>query len=302
MPLKNQVLDYAGRLASFNEAVPAPGSPITLNTTGQVWECDVSGYNAVSVQTLGNPSGQAVVYQHSSDGTNWFPCPARSLSVSGLATLPAQSSNSATYTEYSVRGSRRFRILMNVISTGALTFWVNLIPSAGPLATIYATITGGAAHDAAITGNPIRIAGRALSASYTTVATGDTADFITTLDGRQIVLSGAIPENTWSYAAASGGIVNTTAVTIKAAAAAGIRNYLRSLQVINSAAVASEFSVRDGAAGTVLYRGYVPASMTAQQQINFDPPLRGTAATLMEVVMATTATATMFNAQGWIAP
>lgn len=302
MPISSQLRDALGELASFAEAVPAPGSPVTLNTTGQVWECDVSGYNAVSVQTLGDPSGQAVVYQHSSDGTNWFSCPARSLSVSGLATLPAQSSNSATYTEYSVRGSRRFRILMNVISTGALTFWVNLIPSAGPLATVYATVAGGAAHDAAITGNPTRIAGRALSASYTTVSTGDTADLVMTLDGRVVTLPGAIPENTWNYAGASGGITNTTAVTLKAAAASGIRNYLKTMQILNSSAVASEFSVRDGAGGTVLFRGYAPATMLVAQNIQFDPPLRGTAATLLEVVMATTATATLVNAQGWIAP
>jgi hypothetical protein len=160
----------------------------------------------------------------------------------------------------------------------------------------------GAAHDAAISGNPVRIAGRAMTADYTSVASGDTADLLCTLNGKQVIQPYAIPENTWSYAAASGGIVNTTGVTAKAAAAAGIRNYITHVDVVNGhATVSTDVQIRDGAAGTVLWRGFAQAA-GGGVSATFDPPLKGTAATLVEVACGTTGTATYFNLTGYIGP
>ena len=160
-------------------------------------------------------------------------------------------------------------------------------------------VVGDAAHAAAIAGNPVRIGARGLSADYTAVATGQTADLITTLLGKQVVLPFALPAETWTYAAASGGIVNTTAVTVKAAGAAGVRNYVTQVQVINGhATVSTEVMIRDGAAGTVLWRGWAQAA-GGGVAATFTPPLRGTAATLLEVVNVTTGAATYFNLQGY---
>jgi hypothetical protein len=164
---------------------------------------------------------------------------------------------------------------------------------------------GAAAHDAAISGNPVRQGGRALTADYTSVATGDTADFVTTLKGAQIVKLDGIPENHWTYAAAASGIVNTTtAVTIKAAAAAGIRNYLKTLTIGHDAlGGVTELAIRDGAAGTVIWRGKLQTTAKEDTAIYFDPPLKGTAATLMEVVTLTAVTGGVYvNATGYIAP
>jgi hypothetical protein len=107
----------------------------------------------------------------------------------------------------------------------------------------------------------------------------------------------ALPASQWNYAGATGGIVNTTAVALKAASGAGVRNYLTGVQYFNSAAVASEIEIRDGS--TVIWRGFVPASMTVPVQINFTVPLRGTANTALNVALATTATATRVSAQGY---
>ena len=162
-------------------------------------------------------------------------------------------------------------------------------------------VVGDAAHDAAIAGNPVRIGGRALTADYTAVVAGDTADFITTLTGKQVLYPYAIPGETWTYAAASGGIVNTTGVTVKTAGAAGVRNYITRVQVINGhATVDTDVQIRDGAAGTVLWRGWAENS-GGGVSANFDPPLRGTAATLVEVACGTTGSATYFNVQGFTA-
>jgi hypothetical protein len=109
----------------------------------------------------------------------------------------------------------------------------------------------------------------------------------------------------WSYAAASGGILNTTtAVTIKAAAGAGIRNYLQSLTIMaETLGTATELAIRDGAAGTVLFRTKVPTAGLPTTRIKFDPPLKGTANTLLEVVTLTASGtgAVYVNASGFTA-
>jgi hypothetical protein len=162
-------------------------------------------------------------------------------------------------------------------------------------------VVGDAAHDAAIAGNPVRLAGRALTADYTAVAAGDTADIITTLLGKQVVYPYANPNQSWKYAAASGGITNTTGVTIKAAAGAGVKNYLTDLQIINGhASTSTDVQIRDGASGTVVWRGWAQAA-GGGISIHFSTPIPSTANTLFEVACGTTGAAVYVNAQGFTA-
>lgn len=164
-----------------------------------------------------------------------------------------------------------------------------------------AQVVGPAAHDAAISGNPVRIAGRALSSDYTAVGAGDTADIATTLTGKQLTYPFALPGQTWNYAAASGGITNTTGVTIKAAAGAGVRNYITCLTIVNGhASVGTDVQIRDGASGTVLYRFYAVANGGGVREV-FSVPIRGSANTLLEVACGTTGSATYVNVQGFTA-
>lgn len=96
-------------------------------------------------------------------------------------------------------------------------------PSVAVISAPTTTIAGAAAHDAVVSGNPVRIAGRALTAAYTTVATGDTADMITTLQGVQIIKPWQIPELEFGV---PDSITNsTTAVQIKSATAS-LHNYI----------------------------------------------------------------------------
>jgi hypothetical protein len=100
------------------------------------------------------------------------------------------------------------------------------------------------------------------------------------------------------YAAAAGGIVNTTDVVLTAAGAAGIRNYITHLDLINRAAVETEFVIKDGAS-TVIWRTSLPASMTIAAEFNFPTPLKGTAATALNAACVTTGAAVRCNAQGY---
>lgn len=112
----------------------------------------------------------------------------------------------------------------------------------------------------------------------------------------------AVTSLRWNYAAAAGGITNTsTAVTFIAAAGAGIRNYVASIQLdAGTLGAATEVAIRDGAGGTVLWRILV-GTAGISRTVNFTVPLKGTANTLMEVVTLTpTVTGPVYyNAQGY---
>lgn len=147
---------------------------------------------------------------------------------------------------------------------------------------------GTAAHDAAVSGNPVRIAGRAATSAYTAVADGDTADLLTTILGKLVTMPYALPGATWKYVGAAGGIVTTTAITIKAAGGAGVINYITSITLVNShQTTGTEVVINDGAAGTAIFRTWCQAA-GGGVSIQCIPPLASTANTLLEIKEVTT--------------
>ena len=182
---------------------------------------------------------------------------------------------------------------------GSLTVDGTVAISALPASTNTIEVVGDAAHDAAVAGNPVLSGFEARSTEATAVGDGDAVRGQASLLGKQVTLPYAIPASTWSYSAESGGITNTTERTIKAAAGVGIRNYLTHIDVSNaSATTASEIVIKDGAGGTVVWRGYARTAGNSNDYF-FDPPLRSTANTALVVAMITTSTQTYFNAQGF---
>lgn len=93
----------------------------------------------------------------------------------------------------------------------------------------------------------------------------------------------------WSYAPPVGGIVNTTtASTIAPAAGGAKRNFLCTLVIgADALGAATELAVRDGAAGTVIWRNKLQTAAMVPTEIVIQPCLKGSANTLMEVVTLT---------------
>lgn len=174
--------------------------------------------------------------------------------------------------------------------------------------TTLSTLTGGnAAEDAATTANPLITGGvvRANTAPVTLVA-GDAARLTMTTGAALVQMPYSVPEANWSYVAAVGGIVNTTtAVTIATAAGASLRRYITSLQLFaDTLTNATEVVIRDGAAGTVIWRHKIgTVGLQSGINITFESPLRSTANTLLEVATLTAsgAGAVYVNAQGFTA-
>jgi hypothetical protein len=181
----------------------------------------------------------------------------------------------------------------------------NVVAGQGMYATVGGTvtasnITGNVAHDSGSSGNPVRIGAKAINVVPTAVsATNDVTDVYATMAGALIVREHCIPEASWSFACTTP-VNNTTDLVLKTAGASGVRNYINGFQLQNSNTVATEVVIKDGA--TVIWRGYLPASMTMPVNISFDQPLRGSSATAVNFACITTGASVYINAQGYQAP
>lgn len=161
-----------------------------------------------------------------------------------------------------------------------------------------ASVAGSIAHDAATANNPTTIGARANNAAVPTQvsATGDVTNLYATMNGALVVREHCIPEQSWSFACTTP-IINTTDLVAKVAGGAGIRNYVNGFQYQNTGATATEIVIKDGA--VVLWRGYASAGMGVLANIQFDQPLRGSAATALNIACVTTGASVYVNVQGY---
>jgi len=163
--------------------------------------------------------------------------------------------------------------------------------------TVSATASGVAAHDAPVSGNPVRVAGKAINTEGAAVINGDTCDAVTDLTGKQIVLPYANPENFVS--GATGDITGVTSTQVIAAGAAGVRNYITHILVQNShATVGTWVNIQDGSGGTTLYTIYAPA-VGGGASVTLPVPIKTTAATGLFAACVTTGANVRVSASGY---
>jgi hypothetical protein len=130
------------------------------------------------------------------------------------------------------------------------------------------TVTGAAAHDAAVSGNPVLMGQDARSALPTAVTAGNAVRLIADLFGRQIINFYA-PIQTQSHHTATCN-ATTSPVTIRGAQGSGIRNTIVQLILTNRHATTSTVvSISDGTTSKVLH-----APANSMQVINNPIPWR----------------------------
>jgi hypothetical protein len=214
--------------------------------------------------------------------------------VSGTVSLPTGAATAAKQPALGTAGTAS----TDVITVQGIASMTPLLVTA-QASTNTQEVVGDAAHGAAVAGNPVLVGLEGRSTDPTAVDSGDVVRALASLLGKQVTLPYAIPASTWSYATATAGVTDTADDEAKAAGAAGVRHYITSVQVINGhATVATEVVIKDGA--TVLWRGWAEA-VGGGVSAKFDPPLRGTAATAVNVANITTGSKTYFNLQGYSA-
>lgn len=271
----------------------------TATSAAVLFTTSMLNYESITVQVTSAGTSCTVTYETSDDGVNWQ-------TTSGLTSSNVGLSAGATISTTTVilqfpRKSLNFRARVSTYGLAGSTVTAIGTLSKNPVAQIGLVYIGGGLsfEGGGVATNPLAIGLEGRTSSKTSVTNATLVRPISTLDGRQITRLNSIPENEWQYAAASGGIVNTSDVVLQAAAGAGIKNYLTGLSVANASATATEVVVKDGA--TVIWRSYVAANLTLKD-IPFPTPLQSTANTALNVACITTGTQTYVNAQGYKAP
>ena len=277
----------------------------TVTSAAVLFTTSMLNYESITVQVTSAGTSCTITYETSDDNVSWVAC--AGLSVVNVGTGSYTTTSTAALVLQFARKALYFRARVSTYGSGTVTVAGTL--SKNPVMQIGAIyLGGGLSPEGGGTGtSPIVIGLEGRTSSKTSVTNATLVRPISTLDGRQVIRLNSIPENEWVYAAASGGIANTTtAVTLVAAQAAGIRNYLTNLQLSSDAlGAATEIAIRDGAGGTVLWRGKIgTAGIAGVSTIQFSDPLKSTAATLLEVVTlsASVSGGVYVNAQGYIAP
>lgn len=117
-------------------------------------------------------------------------------------------------------------------------------------------------------------------------------------DTNGTVMQPALSATFWQYAAASGGIVSSTAdVAVKAAAGASVRNYVCTIDISHDVLSAvSEIVIKDNV--TVIWRGKLQTAAAdiagGAGKLTFNPCLRGSANVAVNVAMITSVTGGVF--------
>lgn len=274
-------------------AIASASCSASCNAT-TLLSADMTGFESITYQMVAAGTG-TVTFQTSEDNATWVSAMCHNVSLTGGSTTIAATLASTTGLVKCPKYGRYARLQFTAYTSGTFTAQGGLhkspyLVTGSAYVPTSVTVTGSLNGAATIPTVNLLAPGTlgARTATPTAVATGQIIVQQGTTDGKTIVLQDSIPEITWSYPAATSGIVNTTtAVTIKAAGTD--RLYLRTLDLMCEAlGTATEVAIRDGAGGTVLYKTKVgTGGLTNGRTINFLPPLRGTSATLMEVVTLT---------------
>jgi hypothetical protein len=315
---KTMVQSMAVVLASDQSAVPTNQQVVKLTPaaldnvggilganllTGDATWLDVTSYMgqhvAFAIITSAGLAGGNVAFEQSIDpafdpGAAWNSQDATAITQSMVSSQTVAASS--VYRRVGIVAMPWIRLrLSSAITAGSVR--AVIIFSAVPFSNIVsainqaagsalnAQVTGSAAHSSAASGNPARVAAKAKTTNDTTLTDNDTSDLIADAATGGLVSKPYSPSALdFNIPAAAGGIVNTTtATTIRAAAGASLRSYVTMVDISWDALTnATEYVIRDGAAGPVLYRHKIPNGIAGRHQCDFATPLRGTANTLLE--------------------
>lgn len=147
-------------------------------------------------------------------------------------------------------------------------------------------------------GNPFAVGMNAKNVEPALSSNGFIQRMYGDLTGRPIITPYSLPD--LSFQACSGSITTTTQTDIKAAAGAGIRNYITAIGCNNTATVASTLVFGDGA--SAIWQGAIGNSTlngVAGYTMTFPVPLRTSTNTAFTVTLGTTATATRCCVSGF---
>jgi hypothetical protein len=224
--------------------------------TQAIFQVDVSGFERVRVTGLSAMTGSVTVYLRATQA---------SAMVALGAPIPSGS---------------------NVI--GAIT---NLIPGVGATNLGKAEDAVAASGDTGLANLGVRVP---TTPAAQTSAAGDYGMLAIDAEGKLIASQYSATDHYWQSSALT--LNSTTSTAMKAAAAAGVRNYLTDIDIANTSATGVRVDVLDGA--TVIASFWSPP--TSHVQHSYSIPKKGTAATALNVQLSAAVTDVRVSANGYI--
>lgn len=278
------------------DSLAVAGSQVAVAT---LFTQDMTGFESISVQVT-SPGVATIAYETSDDNVNYVATAGITSAAAG-ASLPVTTSGSAILLVFPKRG-KFFRARVSAYTSGTVTVAGNLHKNPAPMST-RVSVDGALSQGSTLGGGV-----QALLAGYSTnpapISNALAVRQIGTVLGVSVGKPYSIPEADWAFAAGASGIVNTTvAVTLVAAGAAGVKNYITSFNIMwDTLGAATEVVIRNGAAGAVLWRGKLTTA-AGMFAVALPTPLQSSAATLFEfaTLTATVTGGVYVNAQGYAA-
>ena len=284
----------------------------TISAAGVLLKQYIGNWNSFNFEFSATASSHSIIVEGNAtglDGDQWYALsgyPTDLASTGVIATRPVTTGYS------SFVYPKRFpwiRVRVSVYGgSGIITGRVTVSQTEVNSTAYVTTITGMANNNNSATQggpNPYHVMVGGITKPTNVVA--DVSGLSTALafaSGAQVLtLPYSVPEVTWQYACPVGGIVNSsTAVVVKIAAGASLRNYLTSLTIsTDTLGTATEFAVLDGS--TVIHRFKLGTTALPVVNIKFPVPLRGTANTSMSIQTVTASTGGVYcSVSGYIAP
>lgn len=272
-----------------------------------------AGYNVAFEYSPDSTAGPGYLPAATPADGAWYPVLAKN--VGNATATPATAtgvlvSNSMSSFEVSIPAALRVRARVTARTSGTLTVSGVASTASRPvqvgvtgavtsnLGTAGTTATSlGKAEDAASASGDVGVAILGVRAAATPVAqtsaAGDYGALAIDAEGKQLILHGADPAATFQSVTTLN--ATATAVAARAAQAAGIRTYVTDITVANTSATATRVDVLDNA--TIIWSAWVPAGTTVPK--NFNTPLRGTAATVLNVQSSVAVTDVRVSLSGY---
>lgn len=280
-----------------------------LDASGGGGWTDTQGNPTMIFRITASASGGVIQFDLSEDGTATsatyctpYVGTAGSAWTTSIATVPTAGS-------YIVQTHARYvRARITTALTGTASCSASFLPyrmegqnggavwvANATASNLQAVVSGGAADSATAAGNPVQVAGKVFTAVDTSYAAGEIGA-LPVSTGKQVVTKAFAPaELDWQYAAPIAGTAYAAAtnVAVKPAGAASVRNYVTALQGV--VPTATTVTIVDGTS-TSLWSKTCAAGENLN--IQFPTPLRGTAATAMNIQLSAAQTAWL-NVQGF---
>lgn len=246
--------------------------PVTANSTSVVF--NVENWLSLTVAIFGTFGSCSAVFEvsfNSTNGTDGTWLPALGVRTNGSSTqetgFTSLTNTPAYYWLLSPGAANYFRVRFTAFTSGTCN--VAIVPQMGAVQYPLNTTAGPAAHDAPVTGSPVRIGAKAALAMPAMVsAVNDVVDLAATMQGALVVSPHTTPSGRVRGSVA---LTTTSDVALLAAGGAGISNNLTDIVAINTGAAVVELILKDGT--TEFWR--LPLPINVPVSIGLISPIRG---------------------------